>query len=106
MKKLDARKKAYLLLSSYLIILLTPKLKNCNNSTKIAYNDNYLIEEDYQFATYNEHNIYVIPDDSEYVTDNPNDIYIIDGRHDDNPNIKICDSSKIRKNCLLDKKWC
>ena len=90
MKKLDQKKKAFLLLATYFIILLTPKLKKKQN--KVTYNSNYQIKEDNQFATYNNYNIYIYNEEhiNKMNDDNdPNNIYIIDHRYEENPNIGL-----------------
>ena len=96
MNKLDKRKKAFLLLATYLIILFTPKFKKEQN--KVAYNNNYQIAEDNKFATYNNYNIYICND--EYINkindDNSNNIYIVDHRYEENPNIRIYNSYRIK----------
>ncbi len=92
MKNLDLRKRVYLLLMSYLIILCAPKLKN---NHKITYNPHYDITSDYCLATYDNKHIY-ITNDYELVPDNDNDIYILDDRCDDDPNFRIFDSYKVK----------
>ena len=96
MKKLDQKKKAFLLLATYFIILLTPKLKKKQNN--VTYNSNYQINEDNQFATYNNYNIYIYNEEhiNKMNDDNdPNNIYIIDHRYEENPNIRIYNSYRI-----------
>ena len=98
MKNINSKKKAILLIYSYIIILFTPKIKNHYQKATIVYNNAYQLEDNYCFATYNDSNIYIINKDQVKAINNlnPNDIYIVDERANNNPNIKIYDSYKIR----------
>ena len=98
MKKLDQKKKAILLLYSYIIILFTPKFKSNKQETKVTYNTTYQLESDCLFATYNDKNLYIAKQEciDNLETDNPNNIYIIDNRESDNPNMTICNSHQIK----------
>ena len=94
MHNLDKQKKAIFLLAAYLIILFTPKLKK--EQHKVAYNDQYQIEDDNRFATYGPYNIYIYSGIQKTDDNNPYNIYIIDKRNSDNPNIRIQNSYQIR----------
>lgn len=98
MKNLSKKKKAILLLYSYIILLFIPKIKDNKQASKIVYNNSYSLTDDCCFASYNDSNIYIINKEQfESASDiNPNDIYILDERDGNNPNIKICDSYKIK----------
>lgn len=54
-------KKVYLLISTYLIFLLVPKLKN--NSKEITYNKDYVYESTIPYASYSNGDVYIINED-------------------------------------------
>ena len=95
MKELDRSKRIFILLSTYIVLLTMPKIKQ--NETKVIFNNDYEIENSSPFATYNNHNIYI--GNKSYIerikNDNSTDIYIIDDRNNKDPNMEICDSFKI-----------
>lgn len=97
MKKIDRNKKIFILLSTYIILLTTPKIKAEEN--KITFNDNYKIKSDVPFATYDNQEIYI--GNQRYIEkindDNSTNIYIIDDRENTDPNMVICDSHKIKQ---------
>ena len=87
------KKKIFVLLYAYFVILLFPKINNSHKKTE--YNNEYN-NESYCYATYNGKNIYIA---NELIIDsldkNNNDIYIIDSRNDSDPNIAINNSYRI-----------
>ena len=100
MIKLDKKKKAFILLSTYLIILTTPKVKS--QTYDISINEEYKIYSSEPYARYSDGNIYI--GKKSYIDkirdDTTNDIYIIDDRNNINPNMSICNSYEIRDNKL------
>ena len=96
MKQLDRNKKIFFLLSTYIILLTTPKIKNNDNT--ITFNENYVIEDNVPFATYNNREIYI--GNQEFIErikdSNSPDIYIIDDRNNKDPDMAICNSFKIK----------
>ena len=95
MEKIDRRKKAIILLYSYLIILLSPKTKAQikRKEYEISYNEEYNIDNNNLFASINDIKIYICNGYSNNI--NPNYIYICDMRDDNNPDIEIYNSYKI-----------
>lgn len=102
MKKNTKRKKAILLLYTYIILLLSPKIKE--NTNKIVFNEEYNITNNLLFATYNGKSIYIGKKIylNEIIDKNSHNIYIIDERSKENPSLGIYDSYKIR--CIDDIK--
>lgn len=104
--KLNDKKKVLLLLSTYLTLLLIPKVKAKSHDMQL--NDNYEIGCEDIYATYNNRKIYISNESYIYnIIDNDSDgIYIIDSRNANNPDMKICNSYKIRskelKNEIID----
>lgn len=92
---MNNRKKAFLLLWTYLILWYTPKLRKDKN--KVNYNDNYDLVSSEIFATYNNYNLYMVPiENSQNICDDNNDnIYIIDYRESTNPVLKVNNSYRI-----------
>ena len=90
---MNKRKKAIILLYTYLILWFIPK-KNKNN---ITYNDNYNSLYNQEFATYDDNLIYIIPitHANEIPNNNENNIYVIDYRNSNNPVIAINNSYQI-----------
>ena len=94
--KLSAKKKAILLITSYLVILLTPKLTREKKDT-ITYNDEFNIRYNHLYATYNDRDIYIGHKYYiEMMDKNNKDIYIIDERASKNPDLSVCNSYKYR----------
>ena len=100
MIKLDKNKKAFILLSTYLIILTTPKVKS--QTYDISINEEYKIYSSEPYARYSDGNIYI--GKKSYIDkirdDETNDIYIIDDRNNINSNMSICNSYEIKNNKL------
>ena len=102
MKKVNIKKKAILLLYSYLLMLLTPKT-NAKPKEDITYNIEYNINNNNLFASYNNKEIYIgkknilIPDEDDI------NIYIYDARNNQNPDMAIHNSYRITKIEDIDK---
>lgn len=96
MKISDRNKKAFFLLSTYVVLLTMPKVKA--EEAKITFTDNYRIESNMPFATYGNKDLYIGSKQYiEKIKDNSSeDIYIIDDRENTDPNIIVCDSHKIK----------
>lgn len=88
---MDKKKKAYLLLCSYLL-----GLKLISRS-RISYNEDYEYGQTGVYATYKNSDIYIgdIYTIREISNTNDNNVYIIDGRNFENPEMAICNSSEI-----------
>ena len=97
MKSIDKKKKIFILLSTYFIILTTPKIKASKIEDVITFNEEYQFEEAAPYAKINGKNIYITKENIiEFIKDdNPCNIYIKDKRELDNPTMSICDSYKI-----------
>ncbi len=99
-------KKAFLLLSSYLIILFSPKNKI---QKEISLNDNYTFHSSLPYGSFSNGDIYIINNKYFKPDDNDNNIYIFDSRYSIDPNVMIINSYKIKSKkeieeilCLLD----
>lgn len=96
MKNLDRNKKAFLILSTYILILFSPK--KVNKDYDVICNNDYCIASNEPYASYKYGNIYI--GDIEYiksiVDNDSNNIYIIDDRKSLNPDMAICNSHKIK----------
>ena len=93
---MDRRKKAVLLLWTYIVLLTTPKIKSKNNK-EVIYNEDYIYELT-PYAKLGNEEIFIVGKEyaEKYVTDNSPNIYIIDDRLDDDPDISICNSYKYK----------
>lgn len=88
---MDKRKKAYLLLCTYLVLWFTPKKVKAT-----AYNEDYKQLTNPIYATYKSNHIYIIPPEyAEYIDTTSNDIFIVDYRLSDNPVMRIYNSYQI-----------
>lgn len=97
MKSIDKKKKAFILLSTYFIILTTPKIKANEVEDTIIYNEEYEFEETIHYAKYKDKSIYIGTDESisRLIDNTTQNIYIADKRNLDNPTMSIYDSYKI-----------
>lgn len=97
MKKISKNKKKFLILSTCIIFLITPKVK-ANNNVKVSYNDEYQIDSIIPYASYRNTNIFISREGiiNKIRNDNSNDIYIIDKRFLKNSNMSISNSYEIR----------
>lgn len=91
------KKKIFLLLATYFIIIFTPKNNGYKYEKDISLNKNYQYNYYDYFGTYRNGKVYIgnknyIDKIYEYESNN---VYVIDSRDDTNPNMYICDSSKI-----------
>ena len=87
-------KKLFLLISTYLILLFVPKIKN--NSKEIKYNEEYVYESTIPYASYSNGNVYIVDEDTFKTLDkDSNDIYIIDSRNAKDSDMAIYNSYKI-----------
>ena len=87
----NRRKKAFALLVIYSLIIF--KL-NSRRNIKVNYNEEYDKCEDSYFACLDDKNIFIVDDrDSVCLDDN---IYVIDSRYDDDPNMIVHNSYKIK----------
>lgn len=87
----NRRKKAFALLVIYSLIIF--KL-NSRRNIKVNYNEEYDKGEDSYFACLDDKNIFIVDDrDSVCLDDN---IYVIDSRYDDDPNMIVHNSYKIK----------
>ena len=94
---MDRKKKAFIILLSYLTILFT--LKSFNNKGKnITYNSEH---ETYNspYAYYGNTEIYIGKEDDINLIRDENDgnIYIVDERYEDDPSLSIYDSYRIKR---------
>lgn len=92
MKLKNKQKKAILLLYTYIIMLLSPKV---NAARKIIYNKEYNITHDSLYASFNEKNVYIGKTENNNHNASSKNIYIYDNRNKDNPNMTIYNSYKI-----------
>ena len=97
MNNINNKKKALLLLWTYIVLFFTPKVKN-NTKNEIVYNDNYIYEQT-PYASYKDKLIYICG--VEYIKNNKNidntdNIYIIDDRRDKDSDMSICNSYQIK----------
>ena len=105
MQKLSKRKKAFLILSTCIIFLTSPKVR-AKESISINYNEDY--QSTLEFASYGNTRVFI--GKSELIDkirdDNTNDIYIKDQRNLTDSNMSICNSYEIRDkdemNTILD----
>ena len=97
---MNRNKKAFILLSTYLVILFAPK----NNKPQYSINDNYEYHSKKEFASYSNGKVYISNDSiiKRLYDYESNNIYIIDQRGISNPNMEICYSHNI--NTLKEKK--
>lgn len=107
MKKISKNKKAFLILSTCILFLTSPKVKAREN-IDIIYNDYYEINSLVPFASYKNTNIYITKNKGIHKNNNNNinNVYIVDQRYLKDPNMIISSSSKIRDknemNIILD----
>lgn len=96
MKKINKRKKAIIMLYTYIIMLLSPKTNNNKENNEIIFNTKYSIQ-DKLFATYNNNFVYIGTEHeiNEILSADSNSIYIYDKRNNNNPDIAIYNSYKI-----------
>ncbi len=95
MNNTQNRKKALLLLVSYLIIIFTPK-RNKNKEINITYNPEYQTEKTVPYASYSDKSVYIIRDNQLTHEMNPHDVYVFDSRNIDNSTMLVWDSYKIK----------
>lgn len=93
---MTSRKKALLLLWTYVVLIFVPKFKNKSNK-EVIYNKDYIYELT-PYAKYNNQDIYIVGKDyaKDNVDENTKGIYIIDDRLDDDPDLSICNSYKYK----------
>ena len=95
-------KKVYLLISTYLIFLFVPKLKN--NSKEITCNKDYVYESTIPYASYSNGDVYIINEDLlQEIKQNENDVYIVDTRDTKDSDMEIINSYKITSNKEMDE---
>ena len=95
--KLNKSKKAFILLSTYLVFLFVPKIKN--NKKDITYNSEYTYHSQIPYATYSNGNVYIADSETiENIFQDNNDVFIIDTRYENNSDIGICNSYKVTSN--------
>lgn len=96
MKKINKRKKAIIMLYTYIIMVLSPKTNNNKEKNEINYNNKYSIQDNL-FATYNNKFIYIGTEHNinKILSLDSNNIYIYDKRNSNNPDIAIYNSYKI-----------
>ncbi len=89
-------KKAFLLLSTYLIILFTPKFKN-NSTPNYSINESHEYNSSIPFGTYSNGDVFIANEETiiRIINDENEDIYIIDDRRNSDSNIQIYNSYKI-----------
>ena len=94
MKKRD---KTFLLLSTYLTILFSPKVCSDNYTDSIDYNYEYIYDDNAPYAYYNGKKIYIINTSNiNKISIDEDSIYIIDDRTINNADVAIYKSYKIR----------
>ena len=92
--KLNKSKKAFLLISTYIIFLFVPKIKS--NKKDINYNSEYTYHSIEPYASYSNGNVYIADKDTiDIIFNDSDDIYIIDARDNENSDISIRNSYKI-----------
>lgn len=98
MKKLDSRKKTFMILSACLILLTSMKLKSRQYTPKVGYNNQFEIGSEEPFGTYRNGNVYI--GDSEFIDrildDSTDDVYVVDLRSNENPRIIVSNSYEFR----------
>lgn len=89
--KINNKRKIIILLSIYLALLLSPKVKSDSKNNEIIHENNY------SYINYDDKKIIIVNKDYfDYVYDKEsNNIYIIDYRNNKNSNFEIVESYKI-----------
>ena len=87
----NRRKKSFALFIIYSFIIF--KL-NSKRSIKVNYNEDYNKYSDSYFACIDDKNIFVVDDKDDVYNDN--NIYVIDSRYDNDPNMIVYNSYKIK----------
>lgn len=98
MEKLSQKKRAFIALSACIIILTSIKFSDHKYSSKITFNDEYILGSEEPFGTYRRGNIYI--GDQEFIDrifdESTDDVYVVDLRNLDNPNLEVCNSYEFR----------
>ena len=83
---------------TYIIIVFTPKSSAYKYEKNISLNDNYKNNYYDYFGSYRNGNVYIANKKiiNKIYKKETNNVYIIDSRNDHNPDMYICDSSKIK----------
>ena len=87
----NRRKKAFALFVIYSLIIF--KL-NSRRNMKVNYNEEYDKCGDNYFASLDDKNIFIVDDRDSFCLDD--NIYVIDSRYDDDPNMIVYNSYKIK----------
>ena len=95
MEKMSKRKRLFIILSTYIILLTTPKIYAEVIPDTITYNSEYTTENNDYYASLNNKKIYIIKTDRNTFTPPDDNIYIIDERDNTDPNMSIIDSFKL-----------
>ena len=92
----EMRKKLFALISSY-AILLGCIISSCHEDNTVTYNNEYEYSSEDPYAFYRNGKIYICSEDviKRIRNDKTSDIYIIDGRNDNDPDFRICNSYEI-----------
>ena len=95
MEKMSKRKRLFIIISTYIILLVTPKIYADSIPDSITYNSAYSVDTDDYYATLKNKHVYFIKTEDKYTYTPPDDnIYIVDERDGIDPNISIIDSYK------------
>ena len=98
---MNKNKKIFLLLSTYLIILFTPKIKS---NKSINLNNDYSYHSSLPYASYSNGDVYISNRRSLInKIDNENDIFIYDARNSLDPNMLIYNSYRIKDKKLIEE---
>ena len=95
MEKISKRRRLFIILSTYIILITTPKIYADSIPDNITYNSEYVVDTNDYYATINNRKVYFIRTEDKFTFTPPDDnIYIIDERDNTDPNISVVDSYK------------